>query len=90
MIDNSASHRVFKISELTRLIAGQLVPKCRGSAANLACACRHLEVPVLSTLWETQESLFVLLETLPRDTWEWPLGIVVRDPNILLEEPDAQ
>jgi len=38
---------------------------------NLACACRHLEEPVLSTLWETQESPCTLLETLPKNTWNW-------------------
>ena len=71
MIDNSASHRVFKIDELTRLIAGQLILGRQRSAVNLACTCRHLEEPVLSTLWETQGSLCTLLETLPRDTWNW-------------------
>jgi len=71
MINDSASRRVFEILELTRLVAGQLILKRRGSAVNLACACRHLEEPVLSTLWETQESPCTLLETLPRDTWNW-------------------
>jgi len=85
MID-SASHRVFKIGELARLIAGQLIPKRQGSAVNLACACRNLEAPALSMLWETQESLYTLLETLPRDNWDWSGESVVCDLNLPLEE----
>ena len=66
------SHRVFKIGELTRLIASQLVSISQRSAVNLACACRCLEEPVLSTLWETQPLLYTLLMTLPEDTWgQW-------------------
>ena len=71
MIDGSAPHRVFKIGELTRLIARQLISDSQESAVDLACACRYLEEPVLSTVWETQDSLCILLRILPRDTWEW-------------------
>jgi len=70
MIRDSTPHRVLKISELTRLIASQLVLVSRKSAVNLACACRSLEEPVLSTLWETQSSLITLLRVLPKETWE--------------------
>ena len=69
MTHDNISHRIFKITELTRFIANQLVPISRKSAANLACACRYLEEPVLSTLWETQQSLNILLEVLPREAW---------------------
>jgi len=71
MTHDSTSHRIFKISELTRLIASQLVLISRKSAVNLACACRSLEEPNLSTLWETQSSFFTLLEVLPRETWKY-------------------
>jgi len=67
----ATSHRIFKISELARFIAGQLVPISRNSAVSLACACRYLEEPVLSTLWETQPSLNILLEALPEAVWEY-------------------
>lgn len=69
MIHNSTPHSIFKISELTRSIAGQLVLISRKSAVNLACSSRYLEEPVLSALWETQSSLFTLLELLPEHTW---------------------
>ena len=94
MIRDSGSHRIFKIDELTRLIAGQLVLISRGSAVNLACACRYLEEceykePVLSTLWEKRWSLHTLLER----GWEHPTAIhgarVVRGPNPLLEESNT-
>jgi len=72
MVHDSTPCRTFKISELTRLIATQLVFISRKSAVNLACACRSLEEPVLSTLWETQSSLCTLLEVFPEKTWEVP------------------
>ena len=68
MTHDSTPHRVLKISELTRLIASQLVLISRKSAVNLACACRSLEEPILSTLWETQSSFVTLLKVLPEGT----------------------
>ena len=69
MIHDNAPHCVFKISELTKLIASQLVLiSGRKSAVHLACSSRYLEEPVLSTLWETQSSLRTLLEVLPEQT----------------------
>ena len=70
MIRDSTPSRVFNIGELSRLIASQLVLISRKSAVNLACTCRSLEEPVLSTLWENQWSLCTLLETLPEETWQ--------------------
>ena len=75
MIHDSVPYRIFKISELTRLIATQLVPTGRKSAVNLACACRSLEEPVLNILWETQLSLCTLLEVLPQETWVFKRSI---------------
>jgi len=72
MIHDSTPRRVLKISELTRLIASQLIlTNSRKSAVNLACACRSLEEPVLSALWRTQWSLITLLRVLPEETWEY-------------------
>ena len=90
MIHDSTPHRALKISELTRLIASQLVlTHSRKSAVNLACACRCLEEPVLSTLWETQSSLFTLLRVLPKETWGFKHlkfgGKMVRGFNSLQE-----
>jgi len=70
MTYDSTPHHVLKISELTRLIASQLVLISQKSAVNLACVCRSLEEPNLSALWETQSSLFTLLGILPEGTWE--------------------
>jgi len=69
MTHDSTPHRALKISELTRLIASQLVLISRKSTVNLACACRSLEEPILSTLWETQWSLCTLLKVLPERNW---------------------
>jgi len=71
MFDDSASHRVFKISELTSLIASHLVLLSKESTVNLACTCWCLEEPVLSTLWEECQFRFeALLEVLPEGTWD--------------------
>jgi len=86
-------HRVLKIGELTRLIANQLILINRGGAVDLACTSRYLEEPVLSTLWEIQDSLCTLLKMLPRDTWDWdaqePTDSVVRNLNLPLEGLNA-
>lgn len=82
MICDNAPSRIFNISELVRLIASQLILISRKSAVNLACACRSLEEPVLSTLWEKQSALYTLLEVLPGATWDQGLHMrVVCDPN---------
>ena len=71
MIHDSTPYHVLNISELTRLIASQLVLiGAEKSAVNLACACRSLEEPILSTLWETKCHFFTLLQVLPEGTWE--------------------
>ena len=69
MAHDSAPSRVFNISELSRLIASQLVLISPKSAVNLARTCGSLEEPVLSTLWGAQWSLHTLLKTLPEETW---------------------
>ena len=94
MIHDNTSHRIFRISELTRLIASQLVPTSLKSTANLARACRCLEEPVLSTLWETQWSLCTLLSVLPEEIWDYEYqpelhADVVRRLDLLLEELDT-
>ena len=81
MIYQSTPHRVFKIAELTRLIASQLALTSRKSALNLACVCRYLEEPALSMLWEMQHSFCTLLDVLPEETWKlerWPAEHGVR------------
>ena len=70
MIGGSTANRVFKISELARVIAGQLALVSRKSAVGLACTCRDLEGPVLSTLWEKQCSFENLMKVLPEGNWD--------------------
>ena len=94
MIDDSALHRVLKIGELTRAIASHLTPISLKSAVNLACTCRYLEEPVLSTLWEEQSRLDTLLEVLPKETRDFVLLVsgecVVRGLGLLLQMLNAQ
>ena len=91
MIHDNAPNRVFKISELTKLIASQLVPLSRASTTNLACVCRYLEEPVLSTLWETQLLLKPLLEVLPEGTWDRGRSMrVVCCTDLSLEESNTK
>ena len=88
------TRRIFEISELTRLIASQLVLVSKGSTVNLARSSRYLEEPALSTLWETQSSLCILLEVLPKGTWIWENPVYdtseVRGANPPSEQPKAQ
>jgi len=94
MIYDGTPHRIFRISELTRLIASQLTLISPKSTASLACACRHLEEPVLSSLWQTQQSLDTLLKVLPGETWRCdnsgPGTSVVRGPDPPFENSSAQ
>ena len=58
-------HQVFEIAELARLISRELVLMHRASAVSLACACRSLEEPALSSLWGFQDSLTTLIGVSP-------------------------
>ena len=90
MIGDSVSHRVFKINELARAIAGQLIPAGQKSIVNLACACRYLEEPALSALWETQIPLYTLMGLLPEVTWDDTGDIGgVRGLDLSLETPNT-
>jgi len=83
MIHESTPYRVLKISELTRLVASQLVLiGAEESTVNLACVCRSFEEPALSTLWETQWSLYILLELLPQETWKHTHTVCGLDPPL--------
>ena len=94
MIHDNSPHRIFRISELTRLIASQLVLTSPKGAVSLACACRYLNEPVLSTLWETQVWLVTLLKVLPEENCQWN-GLasgesVVCDLNLPFEKSNTQ
>ena len=92
MIHDRACNRIFKISELTRLVASQLVLINPKSAVNLACARRYLEEPVLSTLWATQRSLGTLLQVLPGETWDAECpedNLAVRNLDLPSEKSNA-
>ena len=95
MTRNGTPHRVFGIGELARLITSKLVViRGKKSAVNLASACRYLEEPVLSVLWETQKSLTTLLELLPGENRRYEDVMTntntVRGLDLSLEEPNAQ
>ena len=62
--------RVFNVDELATLIATHLVEISPQSAVSLALTCRALEVPALSALWETQDSVTSLItHVLPEGVW---------------------
>ena len=94
MSHDSAPSSIFKISELTRLIASQLIVISPKSAVSLACGSRYLEEPVLSTLWEMQGSLCTLLEVLPGEVHNlqdgWAHRCVVRGPDLSSGGANAQ
>ena len=64
-------HPCLCIDEIFRRIVRELVAAGgKATAVALACCCKTFEDPALAALWETQEGLTLLLETLPRDIWE--------------------
>ena len=93
MIHDAIPHRIFRISELTGHIASHLALICPKSTVKLACVCRYLEEPVLSTLWETQSRLDDLLRVLPEENWDCnypPIGNgVVCGLDPLFHKPSA-
>ena len=56
---------IFEIDELVRLIIDKLVKTSPRAAVSFALTCRSLEEPTLSSLWERQESLVLLLSVVP-------------------------
>ena len=65
-----AMHACLNAHEIVRLIAHELITsKAKATTAALSCCCKSFEDPALDALWNTQEELFPLLGTLPRDVW---------------------
>ena len=63
-------HACLNVDEIIRLIACELVAsKAEATAVAIACCRKNFEDPVLDTLWETQDQLLPLLESLPTDVW---------------------
>jgi len=63
-------HACLNVDEILRLIACDLVVSGgQATAVALACCCKSLEDPVLDALWETQDYLTPLLNSLPGDVW---------------------
>ena len=73
-------HACLSVDEIIRLIACELVDsKAKATAVALAACRKSFEEPVLDALWETQEELLPLLESLPEGVWREG-GCVVRTP----------
>ena len=63
-------HACLNVDEIVRLIASKLVgSKTNATAVALASCRKNFEGPVLDVLWETQDKLLLLLESLPEDAW---------------------
>ena len=63
-------HACLNMDEIIRLVGCELVAsKAKATAVVLACCCKNFEDPVLDVLWETQDQLLPLLESLPGDVW---------------------
>ena len=63
-------HACLNVDEIVRLITGELIqPNVKSGAVALACCRNSFEDPVLDTLWERQDRLLPLVESLPGDIW---------------------
>jgi len=59
-------HPCLHVDETVRHVASELVASGgKATAVALACCYKSFEDPVLDALWETQEELAPLLESLP-------------------------
>ena len=68
---DSSMHPCLYVDEIVRSVACELVTsRGRAAAVALACCCKGFEDPVLDVLWQTQERLRPLLESLPGDVWD--------------------
>ena len=77
-------HQCFKVDEILRLFAGELVASgAKAAAVSLACCRRSFEEPVLDVLWGAQTRLFPLLKALPGDVWKVEAGRYVSLLTIL-------
>jgi hypothetical protein len=67
-------HHVFELDEILRIIAKNLTDTGRSGlqgALSLACCCKPFSAPVLDTMWEEEQTDFVvLLKTFPQSVWE--------------------
>ena len=63
-------HPCLNVDEILRFIARELVELEKATALSLACCCKSFEDPMLEALWETQDRLLPLLESLPEDVWK--------------------
>ena len=78
-------HPCLRVDELVRLVAYELVASTKkATAAALARCCTSLQDPVLDALWEAQEGLTPLLESLPKDVWDPDLYYTVCSDNIVI------
>ena len=73
-------HTCLNVDEIIRLIACELVAsEAKATAVALACCCKNVEDPVLDALWETQEQLLPLLNSLMGYVWN-DVGSIVSVP----------
>lgn len=74
-------HQVFRLDELVRNISYCADRTKKGSASLLAfaCCCKSLEGPVMDILWQRQVDLYIVLKTLPPDSWTIADGVFVRE-----------
>ena len=77
-------HPCLSVDEIVRLIACELVAsERRATTVALACCCKIFEDPALDALWETQDELLPLLQSLPGDVWDGEENVGVPTTYVL-------
>lgn len=73
-------HRFWVIEEMVRLLASDLIKRCKASASAVALACcsKLLSDVVLDSVWEELRGLSRLMRCLPPGSWEIRDGEFVR------------
>ena len=72
------------MDEILRFIAREVVESEKATALSLACCCKSFEDSMLEALWETQDELPPLLESLPEDVWNVETDRFVSSHQLLL------
>ena len=81
-------NQIFYVEELVRQIAFNADHGSQGSASllALACSCKTIEGPVMDVLWQRQESLHIILRTLPASCWTVAGGVYVSGASFDLSD----
>jgi len=64
------AHRALVVDEILREVTAHVIDTHPPTAVSLARCAKFFEEPALSALWKIQNELWILIKTLPPDSWD--------------------